>query len=226
MVENTVEIAVETDGKRWKSWCRRRRWKKHIKKSGGEDVCFPDVLELQNANACHLKISDITPLAWKNHLDNHLDVELLNLHDHKGEYDMMREREKAKDEECGELRAMCEATMTDFDNNLAVVAMHEKILTLSSEAKKGDDVKRDRIEVVLKVVPYIAMELVLSGELEVVADPSASVEALLSKKPPTLQRPTPSRTQVLMPSSLKATPSSALVSKPMPHPAIVSSVKP
>ncbi|GJU73258.1 putative reverse transcriptase domain-containing protein [Tanacetum coccineum] len=39
MVENTVEIAVETDGKRWKSWCRRR-WKKHIKKSGGEDVCY------------------------------------------------------------------------------------------------------------------------------------------------------------------------------------------
>ncbi|GKG59457.1 hypothetical protein Tco_0605108, partial [Tanacetum coccineum] len=40
-----------------------------------------DVLKLQNANACHLKISDITPLAWKNHLDNHLYVELLDLHD-------------------------------------------------------------------------------------------------------------------------------------------------
>ncbi|GKD30458.1 hypothetical protein Tco_1241236, partial [Tanacetum coccineum] len=45
------------------------------------DEGLPDVLELQNANACHLKISAITPSSWKNHLDNQLDVELLNLHD-------------------------------------------------------------------------------------------------------------------------------------------------
>ncbi|GKG04366.1 hypothetical protein Tco_0314753, partial [Tanacetum coccineum] len=36
---------------------------------------------------------------------------------------------------------------------------------------------------------------------EFVADPSAPIEALLSKKPPTLQRPAPSRTQVPLPSS-------------------------
>ncbi|GJT06273.1 RNA-directed DNA polymerase, eukaryota [Tanacetum coccineum] len=46
-----------------------------------DDEGLPDVLELQDANACHLKISTITHPAWKNHLDNHLDVELLDLHD-------------------------------------------------------------------------------------------------------------------------------------------------
>ncbi|GJU52744.1 hypothetical protein Tco_1226458 [Tanacetum coccineum] len=35
----------------------------------------------EDANAFHLKISDITPSAWKGHLDNQLDVELLDLQD-------------------------------------------------------------------------------------------------------------------------------------------------
>ncbi|GJR48843.1 hypothetical protein Tco_1316946 [Tanacetum coccineum] len=46
-----------------------------------DDEGLPDVLGLQDANACHLKISSITPPAWRGHLDNQLDVELLNLHD-------------------------------------------------------------------------------------------------------------------------------------------------
>ncbi|GJT06274.1 hypothetical protein Tco_0840736 [Tanacetum coccineum] len=226
--------------------------------------------------------------------------------------------------------------MMDFDNNLAVVALCEKISTLSSEAKEHkanlermmleskkwegyqvslltleskvasieaekarleadeaslcrevDDLKRDRMEVVSKVVPYIAMELVHSDELgmlvgklvssavfygrcaafeevaemkepfsltkvkcyrpsykkehtkagnnlvtaafpfisEVVADPSTLIKTLLSKKPPTFQRLTPSRTQAPAPSSQKATPSSAPVSKPMSSPTVVSSAK-
>nr|GEX21290.1 hypothetical protein [Tanacetum cinerariifolium] len=40
---------------------------------------LPDVLELHNANARHLKISAITLLDWRGHLDNQLDVELLDL---------------------------------------------------------------------------------------------------------------------------------------------------
>ncbi|GJS28598.1 hypothetical protein Tco_0489218, partial [Tanacetum coccineum] len=49
---------------------------------------------------------------------------------------------------------------------------------------------------------------------EVVTNPFASVKALLSKKPPSLQRSVPTRTHVPAPSapSQKATPSSALVS--------------
>ncbi|GKG37120.1 hypothetical protein Tco_0447293, partial [Tanacetum coccineum] len=59
---------------------------------------------------------------------------------------------------------------------------------------------------------------------EYVADASASVEALLSKKPPTLQKLVPSRTQMPAPSSQLATPYSALSSKPMSPPADI--VKP
>nr|GFC95450.1 hypothetical protein [Tanacetum cinerariifolium] len=45
-----------------------------------DDEGLLDVLDLNDATACHLKIFAITPLAWKNHLDNHMDVELLDLH--------------------------------------------------------------------------------------------------------------------------------------------------
>ncbi|GKD29394.1 hypothetical protein Tco_1240172, partial [Tanacetum coccineum] len=44
---------------------------------------------------------------------------------------------------------------------------------------------------------------------EFVADAAAPIEALLSKNPPTLQKPAPSRTQMPTPSSQKATLSSA-----------------
>ncbi|GKD78488.1 hypothetical protein Tco_1341109 [Tanacetum coccineum] len=43
------------------------------------DEGLPDVLELHNANASPLKIFDITPPAWKGHLDNQLNLELLDL---------------------------------------------------------------------------------------------------------------------------------------------------
>ncbi|GJY34433.1 hypothetical protein Tco_0418902 [Tanacetum coccineum] len=50
---------------------------------------------------------------------------------------------------------------------------------------------------------------------EFVSDSSAPIEALLSKKPLTLRRHAPSKTQVPVPSSQRATPSSALVSNLM-----------
>nr|GEY29829.1 hypothetical protein [Tanacetum cinerariifolium] len=205
-----------------------------------DDEGLPNVFKLKYANACHLKISSITPPAWKNHLDNHIDIELSDLRDRcyarqdfldnavnsrsrvllqviekiKGECDMMKQRNIAW-EECGEeLRSKCEAVMTDFKKNPTVVAMREKMYTLSIEAKEHkanlnrmlwqsqkwagyhislsaleskvaspkadkarlkaveaslkkevDDVKRDKIEVVLKVVPYAALKLVHSDEL-------------------------------------------------------------
>ncbi|GKC56143.1 hypothetical protein Tco_1083741, partial [Tanacetum coccineum] len=123
---------------------------------------LPDVLELKDATACHLKISAITPLAWKNHLDNHIDLELLDLHDRcyarqavvdnavnrrsrellqviknlRGEYDVMRSRERAREEECEGLRVKCEAAMTEFEKNLTVVALREKISAFYAEVKE------------------------------------------------------------------------------------------
>nr|GEY89524.1 RNA-directed DNA polymerase, eukaryota, reverse transcriptase zinc-binding domain protein [Tanacetum cinerariifolium] len=85
----------------------------------------PPVLLLKDANACHLKISAITPLAWKNHLANHIDLELLDLHDRcyarQAVVDnVVNRRERARDEECEGLRVKCEAVMTDFEKNPAV----------------------------------------------------------------------------------------------------------
>nr|GEZ01694.1 hypothetical protein [Tanacetum cinerariifolium] len=123
---------------------------------------LPDVLDLKDANACHIKISAITPLAWKNHLDNHLDLELLDLHDRyyarqavadnavnrssrellqvikklRGGCDVMRSRERARDEECEGLRVKCEAVTTDFEKNPIVVALREKISALFTESKE------------------------------------------------------------------------------------------
>ncbi|GKE39364.1 hypothetical protein Tco_1462769 [Tanacetum coccineum] len=61
---------------------------------------------------------------------------------------------------------------------------------------------------------------------EFVADPSAFIEVLLSKKPLSLQRPTPSKTQALVACSPKATPSSILGSNMMSPPTDASVVKP
>ncbi|GJY43339.1 hypothetical protein Tco_0431552 [Tanacetum coccineum] len=46
-----------------------------------DDEGLPGCFELKDANACHLKILAITPPAWKGHLDNQMDLELLDLHD-------------------------------------------------------------------------------------------------------------------------------------------------
>ncbi|GKA67594.1 hypothetical protein Tco_0767511 [Tanacetum coccineum] len=108
-----------------------------------DDEGLPDVFEIKDANACHLKVSAITPLAWKNHLDNHMDVELLDLHD-RYQFSLSALESKV-------------ASMEAEKARLEVVE--------ASLKKEVDDVKRDRMEVILKVVPYAAMELVHSVDL-------------------------------------------------------------
>nr|GEV43998.1 hypothetical protein [Tanacetum cinerariifolium] len=177
-----------------------------------------DVPELQNATACHLKISNITPSAWRGHLYNQVDDELLDLHDLvkqiKRECKVLKEKEKARDKECEELNAKCEAVMADFNNNPVVKVLRQKIMSLLGEVKEHkasldrmmresrkwagyqenlmtlelkvsfleakkskleviktslrqeiETIKCDRVEVVLKVVPYVAMNLVQSDEM-------------------------------------------------------------
>nr|GEW90413.1 hypothetical protein [Tanacetum cinerariifolium] len=142
--------------------CKTSRGRQGLLLRGTLLLGLLDVLELKDANACHLKISAITPPAWKNHLDNHIDLELLDLHDRcyarqaivdnavnkrsrellqvieklMGECDVMRSKEGARDEECEGLRVKYEAAMTNFEKNPAVVAIREKIYTLSTEAKE------------------------------------------------------------------------------------------
>ncbi|GKD10969.1 hypothetical protein Tco_1190654 [Tanacetum coccineum] len=89
-------------------------------KISDDDEGLPNVLELKDANACHLKISAITPPAWKNHLDNHIDLELRShellqvIEKLKGEFDVMRNMERVREEECEGLRVKCEAAMTEM----------------------------------------------------------------------------------------------------------------
>ncbi|GJY48193.1 hypothetical protein Tco_0438149 [Tanacetum coccineum] len=247
-----------------------------------DDEGLPDCFELKDANACHLKISAITPPAWKGHLDNQMDLELLDLHDR--EADVIKARERSHKEECEELRVKCKAAMAEFDQNPTVLILREKISSLTTDVKehKGNldrmmlesqkwtvyqvtlstleskvdsleaekarleaikasllrevkELKQDRRNVVSKVVPYVAMELVAaikepfdlskakgyrssykkehtqaSNDFatamfpwldEFIADVAAPIVALLSKKPPTLQKLAPSRTQMPVPSS-------------------------
>ncbi|GJV74142.1 hypothetical protein Tco_1494137 [Tanacetum coccineum] len=166
-----------------------------------DDEGLPDYFELKDANACHLKISAITPPAWRGHLDNQIDLELLDLHDR-----------------CYARQAVVDNAVNrrarEFLQNPATLALREKISSLSAEVKehKGnldrmmlesqkwagyqvtlsaleskvtsleadkarleaveaslreeiEELRHDRRDVVLKVVPYAAMELVYSNEL-------------------------------------------------------------
>nr|GEY10517.1 hypothetical protein [Tanacetum cinerariifolium] len=54
----------------------------------------------------------------------------------RGECNVMKSRERARDEECEGMWVKCEASMTDFEKNPAVVALWEKIYALSTEAKE------------------------------------------------------------------------------------------
>nr|GEW47852.1 hypothetical protein [Tanacetum cinerariifolium] len=265
----------------------------------GDDEGLPDYFKLKDANVCHLKISVITPPDWKGHLDNQIDLELLDLHNRcyarqamvdnavnkmardflqviekmKGEADVIKSRERSREEECKELRVECEVAIAEFDQN-PVVGYQVTFSTLESKfdslelekarleaveaslRREVEELKQDRRDVVSKVVPYAAIELVHSDELgrligtlvssaitygccrayeqvasmkepfdlskakgyhslykkehtqasndfatatfpwldEFVADAATLIKALLSKKPPTLQNPTPSKT--------------------------------
>ncbi|GJW40117.1 hypothetical protein Tco_0065962, partial [Tanacetum coccineum] len=161
-----------------------------------------------------------------------MDVELLDLHDLlcetscrsrellqvieklRGEFDVMRSRERAREEEYEGLQVKYEAAMIEFEKNPAVVALREKISALSAEfiehklnlnrmmldskywagyqqslstlelkvtsleaekarleavevsfRKEIEELKQDIREVVSKVVPYAAMELVHSDDM-------------------------------------------------------------
>ncbi|GKA47792.1 hypothetical protein Tco_0740750 [Tanacetum coccineum] len=96
---------------------------------------LPDCFKLKDANAYHLKIAAITPPAWKGHLDNQMNLELLDLHDRcyarqaivdnavnkrareflqviekmSGEANVIKARERSYEEECNLDRMMIES---------------------------------------------------------------------------------------------------------------------
>nr|GEW97746.1 hypothetical protein [Tanacetum cinerariifolium] len=176
------------------------------------------------------------------------------------------------------LQVKYEAAMVEFDQNLDVLALWEKISTLTADVKEN---KGNLDRMMLESPKYTGYQVTLStlelkvNSLEIdkarleaveaslrrkvaamkepfdlskakgyyssyqkdhtqasndfatatfpwldecVADDTALIETQLSKNPPMLQKSAPSRTQMHVPSSQKATPSSASSSNPMsPH---------
>nr|GEV10026.1 hypothetical protein [Tanacetum cinerariifolium] len=86
---------------------------------------LPDVFELQNANALVDNVVNRRAREWLK------VVELL-----KGECKVLKEREKARDRECEELKAKCDIVMADFYNNLTVNVLHQKIVAFSNKVKE------------------------------------------------------------------------------------------
>nr|GEU46559.1 hypothetical protein [Tanacetum cinerariifolium] len=140
-----------------------------------------------------------------------------------GEADVIKARERSREEECEELRVKCELAMADFDQN------HKAKLEAveASVCREVEELKQDMRDVVSKVVAAMNEPFDLSKDKgyrslyknedtqanndfstatfswldEFVADAATLIEALLSKNPPTLQKPAPSRTQTPVPSS-------------------------
>ncbi|GKC46646.1 hypothetical protein Tco_1064368 [Tanacetum coccineum] len=77
-------------------------------------------------------------------------------------------------EECEELRVKCEAAMAEFDQNPTVLVLREKISLLTADVKEH---KGNLDRMMLESQKWAD---------EFVADVAAPIEALLSKKPPTL----------------------------------------
>nr|GEY21790.1 probable xyloglucan endotransglucosylase/hydrolase protein 30 [Tanacetum cinerariifolium] len=135
------------------------------------DEGLSDCFRLNDANACHLKISAITLPAWKGHLDNQIDLELLDLHDRCYTWQVVVDNAVNR-------RAR------EFLQNPVILALRENISSLTAdvtEHKEADkarleavevslhreveELKQDRRDVVSKVVPYADIELVHSDEL-------------------------------------------------------------
>ncbi|GKF59381.1 hypothetical protein Tco_0176167, partial [Tanacetum coccineum] len=91
-----------------------------------DDAGLPDCFELKDANACHLKV-----------------IEKI-----RGEVDVIKAKERSLEEECEELRVKCKAAMVEFDQNPAVLALWEKISSLTVDVKEHKEADKARLEAV------------------------------------------------------------------------------
>nr|GEY44510.1 hypothetical protein [Tanacetum cinerariifolium] len=119
--------------------------------SDDDEGKFPvHLVLLEDANTCHMKISAITPPAWKSHLDNQIDLELLDLHDHY--YARQAVMDNAVNKRAHKFLQVIEKMREVEKARLEAVE--------ASLRKEVEELKQDRKDVVLKVVPYATIELV------------------------------------------------------------------
>nr|GEX61063.1 hypothetical protein [Tanacetum cinerariifolium] len=126
------------------------------------------LFRVEDTTAFHLKISSITPPTWKGFLDNHLDVDLLDLHDH------CYARQVVVDNAVN--RRSCEFWRLLRSLRVILLALEPKVTSLEAEKanleateallrEEIEEVKHDWREVVSKVVPYACIGLLHSDEL-------------------------------------------------------------
>ncbi|GJW80433.1 hypothetical protein Tco_0144408 [Tanacetum coccineum] len=101
-----------------------------------DDEGLPDCFELKDANAYHLKIFAITPLAWKGHLDNQIDLELLDLHDRC--YARQAMMDNAVNKRVGEFLQVIKKISGEADVNKARERsnLRQKISSLTADVKE------------------------------------------------------------------------------------------
>nr|GEV78834.1 hypothetical protein [Tanacetum cinerariifolium] len=184
---------------------------------------LPDILKLNDATACHLKISAITPPAWKNHLDNHIDVELLDLHDRCYARQAVVDNGVIRRSRLPDILKLNDATSchlkisaitppawkNNLDNHIDVELLDLHDRCYARQAVVDNAVIRRLVSFAILYGRCRAYQQVADMKEpfdllkldEFMADPLAPIEALLSKKPQSLQRSAPLRTQVLLPSS-------------------------
>nr|GEV36085.1 putative Gag-Pol polyprotein [Tanacetum cinerariifolium] len=162
------------------------------------------------------------PVKRRGHLDNQLDVELLDLHDRC--YARQADINKAVNRRTRELLNVVEQMKEECE------AEKRKLeATKVSLRQESGNARLDREEVVSKDHTKDGNEFATATFLllsEVVVDPYASVEAIISKKPRILQCLALTRTYVPTSFALshKATPSSAPVSQLLSPPSQVTPV--
>ncbi|GJX48979.1 hypothetical protein Tco_0275824 [Tanacetum coccineum] len=198
-------------------------WKQHLKEINLDKLC--DIHD----KACMRQV-------LLDNIMNKMTHELMStLSEAMAAYDAIQEKEKEKDKAYAEFEAKCNDALQDLDKNPLVLdlraeikilhgqvsKLHDEYSSLVLEEKKWvnydqtlailhfkeiDGLKQDRVAVVVKVVPYVAMELVRSDKMGLLvarlvktalvhasasypfltnatADAYAPLEVLLSKNP-------------------------------------------
>ncbi|GKC31619.1 hypothetical protein Tco_1038913, partial [Tanacetum coccineum] len=129
-----------------------------------DDEGLPDCFELKDANACHLKISAITPPSWKGHwiikwIWNYL-IFMTVIKKMRSEADVIKAKERSHNEECEDLQVKCKDAMAEFDQNLAVLVLREKMSSLTADVK---ELKGNLDRMMLESQNWVGYQVTLSN---------------------------------------------------------------
>ncbi|GJZ97773.1 hypothetical protein Tco_0670226 [Tanacetum coccineum] len=124
---------------------------------------FPSAKELKDSADYHWVVAHVTPPLWKQRLK---EISLEKLYDIQDKAYMRQAVEK--DKAYAELERKCNEALQGLEKNPLILDMHSKIETLQGQVDRLHEVnslRQDRADVVSKVVPHVATELVRSDEM-------------------------------------------------------------